>query len=103
MVSVGHGGGADLTYDAFSVKHKSTEPDHWGEWACLAVTYDVAKREIVHYRNGERTGVGKFKYTEPQLLDYVELANYRVSRAELQRSEGLPQHRVRTTARSTKS
>ncbi len=76
MFSVGHGDDALWQYDAFDVGHPSTRSDNWGNWACLAVTCDVARREVIHYFNGEPIGIGKFEQAEPLLLDFMELGNF---------------------------
>lgn len=92
LFSVGHGPTLDR-YDLFASDHPSTHSDNWGHWTCLAVTCDVAKRETIHYFNGQPIGTGRFKRNDPLLLDFMELGNFGATRKELETTDGFAQRR----------
>jgi hypothetical protein len=89
MFNVGHGMTSTDEYDIFSVDHPFTRSDNWGNWACLGVTCDVAKREVIHYLNGEPIGVGRFEHADPLLLDFMELGNFGSTSEELEKRPGV--------------
>lgn len=95
LFSVGHATNdpQQWKYDWASAFNESTKPDHWGQWACLAVTCDVVSGDIFHYRNGELIGAGKLNHAIPLPLDFMELGNFGVSADELERSGGMSQRR----------
>ena len=82
-----------IDYDAFAVDHRFTRSDNWGHWACLGVTCDVGKREVIHYLDGEPIGVGQFEHAEPLLLDFMELGNFGATTKELEESAGFAERR----------
>lgn len=59
--------------------HVTPEPvihsSDWGQWLCLAVTYDVGRKEARHYVNGRCVSAHPLRRPCPLLLDYLELGN----------------------------
>lgn len=92
MFSVGHG--MDRSeYDEYAVAHPYTRSDRWGTWACMGVTCDVKKREVVHYLNGQPIGTGQFEWADPLLLDFMELGNFGATTEELEQVDSSAQRR----------
>ncbi len=87
-LSIGHGLQNRADYETVRADSVSTRPDRWGHWACMAVTCDVAKQEIVHYLDGAPIGRGKLESSEPLLLDFMELGNFGASMEEITKSNG---------------
>jgi len=93
--NIGHGGNEPRSwrYDATKAPNDATLSNNWGSWACLAVTCDVVKGQVVHYLNGKRIGTGALAHDDPLLLDFMELGNFGVSNDELLESGGLAERR----------
>lgn len=92
MFSVGHGLNRS-DYDVSAADHPYTRSDRWGGWACMGVTCDVQKREVIHYLNGKPIGKGQFERAEPLLLDFMELGNFGTTSEELEETDGSAQRR----------
>ncbi len=95
MFAVGYGGriASDWRYDAIAVDQPATHTNAWGNWACLAVTCDVASGDVIHYLNGRRIGSGELTRLKPLLLDFMELGNFGVTHEEMKRTAGQSQRR----------
>jgi len=92
LFSVGHG--MDRSdYDMSAAVHPYTRSSRWGTWACMGVTCDAKKREVIHYLNGDPIGGGQFERAKPLLLDFMELGNFGATSDELKETDGLAQRR----------